>query len=246
MGAIRLPVNVDTARDRESLVKLRGYVDAVGGKAILCMFPTDFAAACGADANACNEHDTSGRVDNMAEASAAWASVHSVFSEYSDVRYELLNEPFGYSLDQAGAAEYLAVMRQIILDAELPEWKCIIAALWYSSQPHPLALGWLGDIAYHAYPNWLPSGSTREQFHQKIYSDIRDLSSRIWITEFGANLNLATSDDANFLLGLQDALIQLKSDGTPVKGAFLWHGWHNGDTYDFWEPSNANGAKLVQ
>jgi hypothetical protein len=50
----------------------------------------------------------------------------------------------------------------------------------------------------------------------------------------------------NTLRGLDDALRALKADGHGVKGAFAWHGWNNGDSYDYWASINANGACKVR
>jgi len=51
---------------------------------------------------------------------------------------------------------------------------------------------------------------------------------------------------SDFFLGLDDALRKLRQDGNEVRGVFHWHGWHNGDSYDFWNAGNAWGAQLVQ
>merc|ERR1712224_513428 len=102
---------------------------------------------------------------------------------------------------------------------------------------------------------------TQENYAEKIKADIGDLSSRVWITEFGSDLRItnrdgslrdyscpdASNDDGNvnMLRGLRDALQAFKVAGRPVKGAFHWHGWPNGDNYDFWYDGNKNGASAV-
>lgn len=252
--SLRLPVNVDTALDLPSLTKLRDWVDIVGGRAIISMFGTALDRV---------GHGT-GRVDDVAATSRAWASVHSVFAAYPDVRYELFNEPYGYPDNDTGADEFLAVMRQVIHDAKLPEDKCMLACaplLPFVINSGPKALdraGWKGDIAYHVYPIWLaPGNQTQEAFYNMVLDDIGGISNRIWITEFGAALDRDNTDyskfdpsgnaaDVNCLRGLHDALLHFKAVGMPVKGAFHWHGWRNGDSFDFFLPANANGRHKVQ
>ncbi len=84
-------------------------------------------------------------------------------------------------------------------------------------------------------------------------------SARTWVTEFGADLGNAdpcyqtyedgaqpSSADVNALRGLDDALHALRGRGTAVQGAVFWHGWDNGDSYDFWSAANAQGACKVR
>jgi len=244
-SAIRLPVNIETSLDSASLAKLKEYIEAVDGRAVICMFGTDFTG---------DGHGT-GKVDDVAGTASAWENIHETFASFPDVKYEIFNEPFGYSK----ASEYYQDMQTIISTAALPIERCILAGLTYESVLRPLVeLGWKGDFGYHAYPNWLPDGNrTQEGFSTKIQEDLAGLSTRVWITEFGGALNVANPDyshfepsgvggDVNLFRGLHDALLALKGRGEPVRGAFHWHGWHNGDSYDFWEPKNANGASEVR
>lgn len=54
------------------------------------------------------------------------------------------------------------------------------------------------------------------------------------------------NDTINFLRGLREALLTLKSQGSGIRGLYHWHGWHNGDTWDFWDASNARSSRLIQ
>jgi len=135
----------------------------------------------------------------------------------------------------------------------------VLAGASWENQLQPLVdLGWPGDLGYHVYPNWLPDGMrTQEGFSNKVQSDLAGLSSRVWITEFGGNLNMpnvnyaeyepsGNGGDVNCLRGIHDALLALRARGAAVKGLFHWHGWHNGDSYDFWDSGNVNGANKVR
>lgn len=153
-------------------------------------------------------------------------------------------------------------MQNIIDNAGLPPERCIIAGLGFSEALAPLIdLGWQGDLAYHIYPNWVEKGmQTKENYVKRIKDDIGKFSERVWVTEFGSDLRKqkdgqpvdyekddASGDDGdvNLLRGLHAALDEFKAERKPVKGVFLWHGWPNGDNYDFWCRKNESGAAKV-
>jgi hypothetical protein len=120
--------------------------------------------------------------------------------------------------------------------------------------------GWSGDLAYHFYPNWLSSNRTQSNYSNFVQGELAGLTSRVWITEFGANLSVQSntcyetyidnmpspSADVDALRGLDDALRAFRAANAPLKGVFFWHGWHNGDSYDYWSSSNAQGACKVR
>jgi hypothetical protein len=249
--AMRLPVNVESANDPATLAKLRSYVDQFPGQAaILCLFDTTD------DATARPHGD--GRPD-IATAGEAWATIHAAFASYPNVHYELFNEPFGYSA--ATAADYVRDMQQIVSTAGLPADKVIVDGVGYADDVAAVAdAGWTGDLAYHFYPNWLSSNRTQSSYSNFVQGKLAEVSGRVWITEFGANLGdssnpcyetyvdgtASPSADVDALRGLDDALRALRADGQPIRGAFFWHGWHNGDSYDYWLSSNAEGACKVR
>lgn len=244
----RLPVNIATALDADSTAKLREYIDAVGGHAVLCMFGTQLEG---------DGHGT-GKVDDVQATTQAWRRLHEEFGVFPNVKYEIFNEPFGYT----DVSEYYRDVSVIVEGAHLPIERCIVAGMGYESELLPVVKqGWTGDLGYHFYPTWVPEGSrTQENFSNKVQSDLAGVSSRVWITEFGGALNLDNpgyeqyepsgegdaAANVNCLRGLHDGLLALKSAGAPVRGAFHWHGWHNEDSYDFWSSSNGNGATKVK
>eukprot|EP00929_Paragymnodinium_shiwhaense_P097983 TRINITY_DN59545_c0_g1_i1.p1 TRINITY_DN59545_c0_g1~~TRINITY_DN59545_c0_g1_i1.p1 ORF type:complete len:368 (-),score=70.03 TRINITY_DN59545_c0_g1_i1:191-1294(-) len=240
LQSVRLPVNIATAADSQAIAKLNDYVDAIEGWVMLCMFGTGAG------------HGT-GRVDDVEATAAAWKQLHEAFGSNPKVKYELFNEPFGYS----DVASYYKDMTRIIQLAALPEDKCVIAGTSYSADVRAIVqMGWQGDLAYHFYPSWLVDGNrTQENFYAKIVRDLTGLSTRVWITEFGARLDLAnynmpvasgSGGDVNCLRAFEQAMTWFRGQGEPVKAAFHWHGWHNDDSYDFWAEANANGkAKIL-
>ena len=142
--AVRLGINVPTAHDPTALANMQRIIEAIGGNAVIVMFGT----------GALKTHGT-GRVDNMSAAIAAWSSAHRTFGALAGVKYELLNEPHGYtpncnSPPCGTEGGYLRDMRKLIAGARLPVERCIVDALGYAQDPHGLVkLGWEGLIAFH-------------------------------------------------------------------------------------------------
>jgi hypothetical protein len=254
---MRIPINEDTANDPASLQKIKGYVDQFAGHyAIICMFGVAQPGKTHGD----------GFPDGLAAMGAAWANINAVFSSYPNVHYEIFNEPFGYPWSTlAEKQHYVSDMETIITDAgmSINNPKIILDGMGYAQKIDEVAEGgWTGDIAYHFYPNWInPQNQTPSQsnFSNLVQATLATYGHRVWITEFGANLSeanpcydtydagtSAADQNVNALRGLDDALRALKANGHGVKGAFAWHGWDNGDSYDFWLSSNSNGACKIR
>ena len=247
--SVRLPINVPTAHSAVAMSQMHSIVSAVGGRAVICMFGTGSLVTHG-----------TGRIDSMSDSVAAWAKVHATFGSMPGVKYEVFNEPHGYSagcnVPPCGTpAEYLKDMRQLIAEAKLPSERCILDALGWAQDAQALAaLGWNGSIGYHFYPWWLPANHSRHDFDALLQQQLAGISDRVYITEFGGNLNAqnlnyeqpsATDNDVNCLQGLDDGLTALRKKGVGIKGAFHWHGWDNGDSFSFWLPANKNGSTKV-
>lgn len=253
---MRIPINVETADDPASLQKIKGYIDQFAGHyAIIAMFGTLQSGETG---------HGNGFPNGLQAMGAAWANINAVFSSYPNVHYEIFNEPFGYSWSTlADKQHYVSDMETIISYGGLPLSKCILDGMGYAQKVDEVVEGgWTGDIAYHFYPNWIdPANETPSQsnFSNLVQSTLGTYGSRVWVTEFGADLSQnnncydtydsGTSEadqNINALRGLDDALRALRAAGQGVKGAFAWHGWNNGDTYDYWLSSNSNGACKIR
>ena len=231
-----------------TLAAQRTLVEGIGGHAIVCMFGTGSTVTHG-----------TGRIDSMPAAIAAWSQVHAVFGAMPGVMYEILNEPHGYgagcNVAPCGTDQgYLKDMRAVIAGAGLPEDRVILDALGWAQGPQQLVqLGWEGNIGYHFYPWWLPGNATAVDFEYLFTETLSGISDRVYVTEFGGTLNVAnpgysqpsTDNNVNCLQGMQSAVAALHRRGVGIRGAMHWHGWHNGDTFDFWEPTNKNGQEKV-
>lgn len=252
-NAIRVPINLETAKDAAALAQIKRITTAIGGRAMLCMFETGSTVTHG-----------TGRVADVPLAIAAWKSVHAVIVEADlpYVRYEIFNEPHGYTsgcnVPPCGTADdYLRDMRAIIAGAGLPSSRVVLDALGWAQDAQGLALRWEGAIGYHFYPWWLPAGpttATRAAFATLFETQLANISSRVYVTEFGGALNVvnnldyeekSTDANVNALQGMNDAVVALRDAGHPIAGAFHWHGWNNRDSFDFWAKGNANGSTKV-
>jgi hypothetical protein len=250
---MRIPVNEATANDPASLQKIKGYVDQFAGHyAIICMFGVAQTGKTHGD----------GFPDGLAAMGSAWANINTVFASYPNVHYEIFNEPFGYPWSTlAEKQHYVSDMETIITDAgmSINNPKIILDGMGYAQKVDEVVEGgWTGDIAYHFYPNWInPENQAPSQsnFSNLVQGALGTYGQRVWVTEFGANLSepnpcydtydggtSSADQNINALRGLDDALRALRANGHGVKGAFAWHGWDNGDSYDFWLSSNSNGA----
>ena len=57
--------------------------------------------------------------------------------------------------------------------------------------------------------------------------------------------NAVNPGDVNCLRGMHDAVCALRDEGAGIRGAFHWHGWNQGDTYDLWADRNGGGRAKV-
>ena len=247
--SVRLPVNIVTANDPAALATMRALVQGVGGSAVICMFGT----------GSLTTHGT-GRIDSLPDAIGAWSKVHAALGDLPGVKYEIFNEPHGYSLGcnspPCGTpASYLRDMRAVIAGAKLPEDRCVLDALGWAADPQTLSkLGWGGSIGYHFYSWWLPANSTRQEFSALFQLQLHGLSDRVYVTEFGGSLDSANQDyeqptttdnSVNCLQGMDDAVQALRKKGKGIKGAFHWHGWMDGDSFSLFGAGNSNGRAKV-
>jgi|GEM_PF-1555464 len=256
---IRFPINVGTADDDTAMNTLKGFIDQIPGKwAIIAM--------CGTYKSGDPQPHGNGKVNDyytLSQMEWAWWNIQSYFpkSSYPNVYFEVFNEPFGYS----DVSSYMSDMNALMNYAPLDRSRCILDGMGSANNIQAVANdGWTGMLAYHFYPNWV-SDPTQANFSNKAQSDIGSLSTRTWVTEFGGALdenlygysdptgcyNTYTDDthpwsaNVNCLRGLDDALRALKTKYGSVRGAFFWHGWDDGDSYDYWSPNNSYGACKV-
>lgn len=248
---LRIPINAETAQDPASLEKIAGYLELFDHQGIICFFDTRHEGE--------GSHGD-GRPNDLELVGRCWALIHAKFKRKKTIRYELFNEPFGYSKTPQGARDYLADMQTIAKVGRLPVNRCILDGLGYADNVRLVAQGgWRGELAYHFYPNWVPDGQrTQENYRDKILSDVGEFGSRVHITEFGAKLtegdvyDTYTDDGSeaskhrNALCGFHDAVHEFRKAGRGIRSSCHWHGWNNGDTFDFMAQPSKYGARKIQ
>ncbi|KAA1260768.1 Cellulase (glycosyl hydrolase family 5) [Rubripirellula obstinata] len=245
---IRVPVNVATSKDSEAMQKIASLFSAVGDRGILCMFDTNEAGETG---------HGNGKPNDVASIANAWRQLYRMFRGKPNIVFELFNEPFGYAKTAAGRDEYINDMKIIIRRGRLPSRRCIIDGMGYADDIQSVAkAGWRGALGYHFYPNWLgDDDASAEAFSKLIVQQCSGISNDIYITEFGTRLDFDkggrtppenSSQDHDALVGLREAINFLKGEGRPIKGAYHWHGWDNGDTYSYWDQANRLGALKIR
>ncbi|NJR43546.1 MAG: glycoside hydrolase family 5 protein [Akkermansiaceae bacterium] len=184
-----------------------------------------------------------GIIRHEAAARAMWKRVGESFGNDEKVLFEAFNEPFGYT----NPSKYMSAMRYITQD--LPTNRVIIDGLGYASDVQSIKNHWPGLLGYHVYPNWLPPGKrTQSEYSTLVQHALRGVGHRVFVTEFGAHLKRSDEDyensgssshDVQFLKGMHDAFHVVKPRAT-----FLWHGWHNGDSYSLWGASQSARSKV--
>lgn len=245
---VRIPVNVETANDREAMKRIGELFAAVGDRGIICMFDTNEGDETG---------HGNGKPNDIPALAGAWRELRLFFRDKPDVMFELFNEPFGYARNAEGCREYLSDMKTIIRRARLPSQRCILDGIGYAGDIQSVAkAGWQGALGYHLYPNWLPSEkASAEAFSKLVQEQCSGIRNDVYITEFGMRLDFDSQGqtssphpnlDAFVLDGLRDAMHVLQKRGRPILGTYHWHGWDNGDTYSYWKASNRLGATRVR
>ena len=250
-SAVRVPFNAATALDEKSLDQIEAIFKSTGYQGVLCFFDTREDGE-GTHGN--------GKPNSIKELTKSWAAINKRFKNKAGIYYELFNEPFGYPRTTEGGLTYVREMKQVIKDANLPEARCILNGIGYADNIRLVAQsGWDGLLAYHFYPSWMHDGyKTQENFSNKIQADLEGLSHRVHITEFGANLRMGesynhynpdgsiASQDQNALRGFHDATSALRRANKGVLSTYMWHGWNNNDSYDFFDELSSGGANKIK
>ena len=115
--SFRLPINVPTANSPATLAQMRTLVSGIGGSAVICMFGTGNLTTHG-----------TGRIDSMSDTIDAWRKVYAVFGSLPGVKYEIFNEPHGYSAGcnspPCGTVNYPGAI-----------WSLLVARPFFSGMP---------------------------------------------------------------------------------------------------------------
>ena len=226
-NTVRLPINPPSVSS-SWWTAYRGAVDAAladGMKVIL---------------SAWTESTSVGTITNMSAWQSMWSTVVSDYGSNSNVYFEPLNEPYGYTLSQ-----WVSICTTWLADyPSVPRGRVIISGTGYND--HVTGVGAASALSgtllsLHYYGTW-NSYTTESQWVSDLNSRIGSYGSRTIIDEFGAPMTTGVDylTDHNgaveqaYLAAVTDTA---RSDGM---GSVYWAGLKTGDSYSM-EAHNGSG-----
>lgn len=186
------------------------------------------------------EKSSVGTITDMTAWKNMWSTVVSRYGGNSNVYFEPLNEPYGYSSSQwiSVASSWLSKFSSV------PKGRVIIAGTGYDD--NVTAVGASSALtgtllSQHYYGTW-NSYTTESAWKSDLNSRLGSYKSRTVITEFGAAMTtgvdyLTNHDNGQYQSYLAAVTDMARSDGF---GTVYWAGLKTGDTYSM-EKHNGSG-----
>jgi hypothetical protein len=237
-NTVRLPINPPSV-SQSWWSAYRGAVDAAladGFKVIL---------ACWTESN------TTGTITNMSAWQSMWSTVVSDYGGNSNVYFEPLNEPFGYS-----ASQWISIASSWLGEfPSVPRGRVIIAGTGYDD--HVTAEGASSALSgtllsMHYYGTW-NSFTTESAWVSDFDSRIGSYASRTVVTEFGAPMTTGINYLTNHSDGQYQSFLAAVTDTARSEsmGSVYWAGLKSGDSYsmeahDGSTLSNNNASGVTQ
>jgi hypothetical protein len=227
-NTVRLPINVATV-SQSWWASYRGAIDAAladGMKVILSYW---------------SESSSVGTISDMSGWNAMWNTVVSDYGSNSNVYFEPMNEPHGYSLSQwvSICSAWLAAHPNV------PHSRVIISGTGYNDNvtgvgAAPALSGTL--LSLHIYASWDPSYTQESQWTTLLNSEIGSYTSRTIIDEFGAPMTTGVNYLTDHNGALQQSYFAAVTDlaRADSMGSVYWAGLKTGDTYSM-EAHNGSG-----
>ncbi|WP_460799465.1 ricin-type beta-trefoil lectin domain protein [Microbacterium sp. GXF0217] len=230
-NTVRLPINPSSV-GTEWWTSYRAAIDASvdkGFKVILSYWEADDAK--------------DGFVDDDAAFQAMWDTVTSEYGANPRVYFEIMNEPFGYSLD-----EWVSLTSGWLDDhSDVPRKRVIVSGTGYNDHvggvgAAPELTGTL--LSLHFYGFWA-SDTTEEAWKANLLPRLGDYAWRTVITEAGSpmttGLNYGNHEN-NVSTAYLGALTEVARDNG--MGTVYWPGLRTGDSYSLTE-QDADGGLTV-
>lgn len=177
------------------------------------------------------ESSSVGTVTNSTNFYAMWTTVINTYGSNSNVYFEILNEPYGYS-----KSAWLSLCSTWLSKySSVPRGRVLVGGTGYDD--HVSDVG--GDrrvsgclLSQHIYP-WWGNYTTDGQWRTELANRVGSYASRTIVTEYGAPMttgeNYAGSHSGNvnvcFMYGIPD---QCRNSGM---GSCYWPGLRDGDSY---------------
>ena len=226
-NTVRLPINPPSVSS-SWWSAYRGAVDAAladGMKVIL---------------SAWTESTSVGTITNMSAWQSMWNTVVSDYGGNSNVYFEPLNEPYGYTLSQ-----WVSICTTWLADyPSVPRGRVIISGTGYND--HVTGVGAASALngtllSLHYYGTW-NSYTQESQWVSDLNSRIGSYTSRTIIDEFGAPMTTGVdyltdhngAVEQSYFAAVTDTA---RSDGM---GSVVWAGLKTGDSYSM-EAHNGSG-----
>jgi hypothetical protein len=217
-NTVRIPINYPTVSEWWSNYK--GVIDgalAQGMKVIIGYW-------C--------ESGSTGYVTNWNNFISMWTTVVNAYSSNSNVYFEIINEPHGYSSASSLLSMYASWLSQF---SSVPKSRVICDGTGYSENVTTIG----GDsrissclLSYHNYAYWR-TFTTNTAWYNNVSSGIGSYSNRTIVTEFGCTMNSglkfygvgSTNNEVCYLQGITNFM---RDKGM---GGCYWPGLRDGDSY---------------
>jgi hypothetical protein len=177
------------------------------------------------------ESTSVGTITNMSAWNTMWNTVVSAYGGNSNVYFEPMNEPYGYSLSQweSICSGWLSA------HSSVPRSRVIISGTGYNDNVTGVGAdsalsGTL--LSLHIYPTWA-SYTQESQWQSNLLNRIGSYTSRTIIDEFGAPMTTGINYLANHDGALNQAYFAAITDTARADsmGSVYWAGLKTGDSY---------------
>jgi hypothetical protein len=190
--------------------------------------------------SAWTERTSVGTITNMSAWTSMWSTVVAAYGGNSNVYFEPLNEPYGYSLSQ-----WVSVCSTWLSDfPSVPRGRVIISGTGYND--HVTGVGAASALngtllSLHYYGTW-NSYTQESQWQSDLNTRIGSYTSRTIVDEFGAPMTtginyLANHNGAQYQSYFAAVTDMARADSM---GNVYWAGLKTGDTYSM-ESHNGTG-----
>ena len=190
--------------------------------------------------SAWTESTSTGTITNMSAWQTMWNTVVSDYGSNSNVYFEPLNEPYGYSLSQ-----WVSICTTWLSDhSSVPRGRVIISGTGYND--HVTGVGASSALSgtllsLHYYGTW-NSYTQESQWVSDLNSRIGSYGSRTIIDEFGAPMTTGVNWLQNHNGAVEQSYLAAVTDTARSNswGSVYWAGLKTGDNYSM-EAHNGSG-----
>ncbi|WP_075187774.1 RICIN domain-containing protein [Teredinibacter haidensis] len=183
-----------------------------------------------------------GRIDNAAQFWQMWTQVVSDYQNNSNVYFEVMNEPFGYSSSELSAlySDWLSTYSSV------PRSRVLLGGTGYSENVISIGSDSQFDgclLSLHNYAFWNNSRTSESEWESDWRSRIGMYGSRTVVTEYGApmttGLDYANSASSSESTENQAYIAYIRASNSVFSAdniaSVYWPGLRDGDSYSIQE-----------